>query len=123
METICIVCPNGCHLTVEKKGSAVLVTGNKCPKGEQYGIDEFTDPKRVVTAVVRTTSATWPCIPIKSSQPIARNRIDVVLKQLYSMQIDLPVKRGDVCSADCDGTGIALVYTRTLPPQPIREIT
>ena len=34
---ICIMCPNGCEVTAEYEGSAVLsVTGHTCPKGEEY---------------------------------------------------------------------------------------
>jgi len=116
MELICIVCPNGCHLSVEKTAEGVRVTGNKCPKGIQYGFDECTDPKRVVTAVVRTTSTTFPTVPVKSSAPVPKGSITAILQTIYSTEITLPVKRGEVCIANCNGTGVAIVYTRTVPP-------
>lgn len=114
MEYICIVCPNGCRLTVEPTPGGVVVKGNKCPKGELYGRDEYTDPRRVVTAVVRTTDSDRPCVPVKSDRPIAKKDIDAVLRYIYGMQVSLPVSRGAVFVADCCATGIAIVYTRTL---------
>ena len=40
-ELICIVCPRGCVLKVDKQGN---VTGNLCPRGIKYGIQETTNP-------------------------------------------------------------------------------
>ena len=116
MELICIVCPNGCHLTVTETADGYSVTGNKCPKGETYGISELSDPKRVLTAVVRTTSEEWPMVPVKSAQPIAKGCVNDALRKLYALDIPLPVKRGDVCLNDADGSGTRIVFTRTLPP-------
>ncbi len=45
---ICIVCPMGCHLTVDTE--TLEVTGNTCPRGEKYGKEELTAPKRVITS-------------------------------------------------------------------------
>jgi len=116
MELICIVCPNGCHLTVEQTAEGITVTGNKCIRGEQYGRDEFTDPKRVVTAVVRTTSETFPTVPVKSSGPVTKGMITDILRKMYTLEITLPVKRGETCIPDCDGKGTSIVFTRTVPP-------
>ena len=116
MELVCIVCPNGCHLTVEQTADGLRVQGNKCIRGEQYGKDEMTDPRRMVTAVVRTTDREHPCVPVKSEQPVPRGLINCVLKQIYALQVDLPVKRGDVCIDNCCDTGIAIQFTRSLNP-------
>mgnify|MGYP001529242129 CR=1 FL=1 len=49
----CIICPRGCALKVEINGDNITVTGNGCPKGKQYPIDECTNPTRTVTSSVR----------------------------------------------------------------------
>ena len=36
-ELICIVCPRGCHLTVDTE--LEKVTGNTCKRGEIYGLN------------------------------------------------------------------------------------
>lgn len=57
MKTICIMCPMGCPLDINKVDDKIVVTGNTCKRGEIYGTQEFTAPKRVVTSLVRLTSA------------------------------------------------------------------
>ncbi|MBN1759750.1 MAG: DUF1667 domain-containing protein [Chitinispirillaceae bacterium] len=116
MELICIVCPNGCHLTVNQTPAGIAVTGNKCNRGEQYGRDELIDPRRTVTAVVRTTDFKHPCVPVKSDRPIAKPLINEVLRKIYSLHIDLPVKRGDICIDNCCNSGAAICYSRSLFP-------
>ena len=52
---ICIVCPKGCHLTVDE--STLAVTGNACPRGAEYGKNELTHPVRVVTSTVNSSGS------------------------------------------------------------------
>ena len=47
-EMICIVCPVGCHISVNTENYEVK--GNACPRGAVYGKEELTAPKRVVTS-------------------------------------------------------------------------
>ncbi len=38
----CIVCPNGCNVTVkEQEGGELLVEGFECKRGDKYARDEF----------------------------------------------------------------------------------
>ena len=54
MKMICINCPRGCELDVEKSDDGnVSVTGNACPRGEEYGRAELVSPTRMVTGLVR----------------------------------------------------------------------
>ena len=43
-ELTCIICPRGCSLTADIQDGTVTVTGNTCPKGEEYAIRECTNP-------------------------------------------------------------------------------
>ena len=123
MELICIVCPNGCHLTVTQTPDGPVVAGNRCSRGEQYGRDETTDPRRVVTAVVRSTDPEHPCVPVKSDRPVPMARIPSVLKAIYALQIDLPVTRGAVCIENCCDTGASILYTRTFAASSVERET
>ena len=40
---VCIVCPNGCRLTVTE-GENIEVSGAKCPRGKAYAVSEMTNP-------------------------------------------------------------------------------
>ncbi|HEY9053887.1 MAG TPA: DUF1667 domain-containing protein, partial [Rectinemataceae bacterium] len=49
-EMICITCPLGCHLSIERTSPGeISVTGNRCSRGEAYAREELLSPKRMVT--------------------------------------------------------------------------
>jgi CxxC motif-containing protein len=113
----CIVCPIGCTLSVERSTLGdLMITGNRCPKGLAYAREETLAPKRTVTAVVRTDSRTWPCIPVRTDQPLPRALIPGLLTELSRRTVHLPAARGGVLIADYGETGVNVVFTRTLPP-------
>jgi CxxC motif-containing protein len=116
-ELVCIACPIGCRLTVERKdGEEILVSGNRCPKGEVYAREEMLAPKRVVTAVVRTDSPSFPFIPVRTDKPLPRELIGGLIADLAKELVRLPAARGSVLMQDYHGSGVNVVLTRTLPP-------
>ena len=72
-ELICICCPRGCHLKVDEEKKEV--TGNACPRGKEYGINEVTNPVRVVTSTVKITGANLRRLPVKTDKPIPKGKI------------------------------------------------
>ena len=114
----CIICPAGCTLkiTVADDGT-VAVTGNKCPRGKRYAEQEMTDPRRTVTATAATDSAEFPRIPVKTAAPVPKKAIPAVLTAIEALDVKLPVRIGTTLLADAGGTGIAVVATRTMPPE------
>ena len=55
---ICISCPLGCHLEVDCSDmNDIKVSGNTCPRGRIYGINEVTAPKRMVTSSVKVNGS------------------------------------------------------------------
>ncbi|MGB7537708.1 MAG: DUF1667 domain-containing protein [Anaerolineales bacterium] len=116
-EFICIACPIGCLLTVTvPAGGEVVVTGNRCPKGAVYGREEMLSPKRVVTAVVRTDSQVFPCIPVRTDQSLPRALISDLVEDLAHLSVHLPAACGTVLVEDYRGSGVNVILTRTLPP-------
>ena len=65
-EMICIVCPVGCHISVNTE--TYEVKGNSCPRGEVYGKEELTAPKRVVTSTVKIKNALDKRCPVKTEK-------------------------------------------------------
>lgn len=114
-EIICLGCPNGCHLCVRGSHRGdIEVLGQQCDRGIDYGRDEFLEPKRVVTAVVRTGSDDVPFIPVKTDKPVPIPMIPKLLDLLYGIEVELPVKAGDSLLSDYEGSGIAVVCTRSV---------
>ena len=120
VEMICIACPIACRLTVSHSGPDVTVTGNRCARGDAYGREEFHAPKRIVTAVVPTDSAQFPCAPVRTDKPVQRGRVKELLQQLYSTRVRLPVQSGEVVIGDFDGARV--IFTRTLPPDEVAPV-
>lgn len=114
---ICISCPAGCHLEADlKPDGGVTVTGNKCPRGAVYATDELTDPRRIVTAVVRSDSAATPYLPVRTDRPLPRRLIADLLNALYRMEVKTPVKCGDILIENVAGTGIKVRFSGDSEP-------
>lgn len=110
-ELICIVCPKGCHLSVDEQ-NGYRVTGHGCPRGEAYGKKELTDPTRVLTSIVRIEGARHPCCPVKTAGAIPKARITEAMALLKNVRLKAPVSIGDTVVRDICGTGIDWVVTK-----------
>lgn len=104
-DLICIICPRGCSLTAEIANGEVTVTGNACPKGKEYAINECTNPVRTVTATVRVSNRHNTMASVKTASPVAKDKMMDVMAALRETKIEAPAKIGDiilrnVCGAD-----------------------
>lgn len=105
-DLICIICPRGCALNVVNDGVNVTVSGNSCPKGKQYGIDEATNPKRTVTSTVRVSNLPDTMVSVKTENPIPKDKIFEVMEVIRSSAATAPLKIGDVIIKNVFGTNI-----------------
>lgn len=112
-ELICIVCPNGCRLRVDEERD-YLVTGNRCPKGAEYGRAELTNPTRTVTSTVRCRDGIYPRCPVKTDRPIPKGQIMEVMAALEGVTVTAPVRIGDRILENVCGTGANIVATRNI---------
>ena len=111
MKMICINCPKGCELDVERMPDGeVRVTGHACPRGEAYGKSEFANPTRMVTGLVRVAGMRKP-LPVKTRAAVPKAKIAEVLFALSQTTVQLPVSIGDVVVPSVAGTGIDVVAT------------
>ena len=114
MNLICITCPRGCHLSVEKIGDEVKVTGNSCPRGIVYATNELIDPKRTLTTTVAIDGKRICRLPVISSSPLPKDRIMDVMKELKGLKVKTPVHLGDVLVRDVLGLGSDIVASKTV---------
>jgi len=109
----CIECPKGCALTIDiQKGKVVGVSGNTCPKGDDYARVEVENPMRILTATVLAQGLALKVIPVKTSGPIAKAKIKDALSRIKKLKITMPVKTGDCLVENFLGAGVNLVVTR-----------
>ncbi len=125
-ELICITCPLGCHLAVDKQADGSLaVTGNRCQRGVKYANEELLAPKRVVSATaalagvaVCQENRSGLCdvvrLPVRSTAAYPKPGVLELLDAIYALRVELPVKRGDVLIKDFKGSGVDVIATRSL---------
>ncbi len=102
----CIICPRGCALKVEIDGESITVSGNSCPKGRQYAIDECTHPTRTVTSTVRVENREDTMVSVKTAAPVPKDKIFAVMQLIREKSVCAPVHIGDVLIQDVFGTSI-----------------
>ena len=109
----CIVCPIGCQLSVTLENGVVTeVTGNTCPRGKQYAIDECTNPVRTVTTTART--ADGGVIPVKTDRPVPKELIFECMKEIDRSVVTLPAQIGDVVIENLLGIGANVIVTANM---------
>jgi len=114
-EFICISCPMGCHLSVDDSDkSNIIVTGNTCPRGKIYGINEVTRPKRMVTSSVKVINGIDLVVSVKTKEAIDKNLIFDVLNELKDIEVKAPIKIGDVIIKNVLNTGVDVIASRNV---------
>lgn len=100
----CIVCPNGCSLTVGKQGDQWQVDGNLCPKGRDFAIGEMEHPMRTVCTTVRTTLPGLPRLPVHTDREIPLSKVLQAMNEIKCVTLDHPVHTGDIVIRQICGT-------------------
>jgi CxxC motif-containing protein len=114
-ELICISCPLGCNLEVDiSDENDIKVKGNSCKRGEVYGIKECTNPTRIVTSTVFVKNGTEEVLPVKTERDIPKGKIFDCVRLLKDVEIEAPVKIGDVIIENVLDTGVNIVATKNI---------
>ena len=104
----CIICPRGCAMTATIADSGVTVTGHTCPKGEEYAINECTNPVRTVTAAVRVENRYNTMVSVKTDAPVPKNKMMEVMELVHTLRVQAPVAIGDVIATDVFGANLVI---------------
>ena len=92
----CIGCPSGCQITVTKIGDELTIEGNECKRGEEYAIQEFTAPKRILTTTIQVADGILPLIPVRSDKPLPKDRLFDCMQHLSGVKTTAPIKMGQI---------------------------
>jgi CxxC motif-containing protein len=113
---LCIGCPLGCRLEVEEEeGAIVEVRGFACKRGEEYALQEHSDPRRMVTASVRVRNGLWARLPVRTTVTVPKNQVRAVCQLLRRISATAPIRMGEVVVANVLGTGVDVVASRDMP--------
>ena len=102
----CIICPRGCQLTVTGEADSLTVTGQACPRGQVYGINEVSNPVRTITSIVRVENREDCMVSVKTEQPVPKDKIFEVMALIRGTTVTAPVKIGDVIIDGVCGTQV-----------------
>lgn len=110
----CIMCPMGCGLTasVQEPGGEITVTGNTCPRGKEYAIQELTAPKRNIATSVLIEGAALPLVSVRLDRPIPREKIFDVMGEIKKVKLQAPVRIGQVVIKNVLGLGSNVIVTK-----------
>jgi CxxC motif-containing protein len=111
----CIVCPVGCKILVKTDGKQFEIQGgNKCKKGIEYARNEVLDPRRILTTSILVKGGEWPLVSVRSTQPIPKDKIFAVLREIHKISVGAPVGVGQVIVKNIVNLGIDIVATKTV---------
>lgn len=111
----CIECPKGCALSVDIENCRVVkVSGNDCPKGQDYAVSEIENPVRIFTSTVRTKGLSLKMAPVRTDKPIPKARTQEAMDAIKKITLNKHLPAGGVIDADFLGLGVKLIVTRSV---------
>lgn len=116
-DMVCIVCPVGCHMQiVEDKESETgyQVTGAGCKRGPIYGVKELSNPTRLLTSTVKIKGGILPRVPVRTDNEIPKDKIFEVMEIINKIEINAPVKMGDILAANILGLDVNIVSSKSV---------
>ena len=109
----CTECPKGCLLSIEIENCRVVrVSGNECPEGEMYAIQEIENPMRILTSAVLAEGLSLKMVPIRTDKPIPKKRLAEAMEEVKKIRLKSPVKTGSVIVENFLSLGVNLLATR-----------
>lgn len=114
-EIICTVCPRGCHIDVCGDANSVAsLEGYGCKRGIEYATNEYLNPVRILTTIVKIDGVDNDLLPVRSNKPIAKDKLFECMDIIRKTSAKLPVKIGDVIVENICGTDVNIVATKAL---------
>jgi CxxC motif-containing protein len=111
----CVACPKGCEVTVEHDGDEIIdIMGNACPQGADYAKEEVVAPTRILPTTARVKNGTLPLVPVKTTKAIPLEVIHDAMLVIGKLEVEAPIKVGDVLIENILDTGADIVATRNL---------
>ena len=110
------VCPFSCNVLLElgDNDEIVSLTGNRCARGKVYATKEHTAPERTLTTTVKARGGIHPLLPVRTDQPIPKGRLLEAMQVTSNLEVEAPIKMGQVLIENFLGTGVNLVASRDL---------
>ncbi len=111
----CIICPNGCEIEAEVEGGKICsITGQLCPRGEQYVRQELTAPKRTIASSILVENGVLPLTSVRLTAPIPKDMIFTVMDEIRKVTVQAPVQAGTIVLHKVCGLESDVMVTKTV---------
>lgn len=112
---LCIICPIGCPMTVDYNQKSIkTIEGNRCKKGLEYAKKEIINPERTLTTTVKVKNGHLPLVSVKTNKAIPKQKIFDTMNLLANLEIEAPIKIGDIIMEDPFNTNTNIVATKNI---------
>ena len=112
-EITCIICPIGCKAKVTtENGKISKIEDLECPRGEEYVTRELEAPTRDFFTTIRIKGSRISVLPVRSTQPIPKEKMLDCAVKLAHVVVDAPVEAGDTIVKKPLGLDVDIVATR-----------
>ncbi|MBV4439422.1 DUF1667 domain-containing protein [Clostridium tyrobutyricum] len=111
----CIVCPNGCKLTVTLQNNKIAeIKGQKCNRGESYALQEIKDPKRILTSTVKINNSNRILLPVRSDISISKELLFEAMKEINKVRATPPIECGDIIIKNILNTDVNIIAEKSI---------
>lgn len=111
----CIICPNGCDISLEiKDGKILLMNGATCKRGQEYVEQELTNPHRNIATSILLEGGVLPLVSVRLSRPIPKEKIFDVMAVIKRTCLTAPVYAGQVAIANVLELGSDVIVTKNV---------
>lgn len=114
MNLVCIVCPRGCHLTVDRINDEIVVTGNKCNRAIAYATSELVNPERTLTTTIKIDSKICDRLPVISSRPLPKDKVMDAIKALKDIGVKAPIEMNDIIIKNILGLNVDIIASKSV---------
>jgi len=117
VEITCISCPMGCdvELEIDDNDQITCMEGASCKAGEKYVKNEYYNPTRILPTTARVKNGVLPLVPVKSKDPLPKELLKKAMREIAKIELEAPVKLGDLVVENILDTGVNIVATREMP--------
>lgn len=115
VQITCISCPMGCEVELQVENEEIKsMEGATCLAGEKYVKNEYYNPTRILPTTVRVKGGVLPLVPVKTNEAMPKGLIEKAMKVIAEVEVEAPIKLGQVIIEDILDTGVDIVATRDL---------
>lgn len=111
----CIICPKGCEIEAEIENDEIIsISGEGCAKGAAYVNQELKAPQRNIATSVLLRNGYLPLASVRLTNPIPKDKIMEAMSEIKKLEVEAPVKAGDIVVHNLLGYKTDLIITKDL---------